>query len=663
MCGIFGLSVNKGSGLDLNNFEIISKFLFKQTETRGKDASGLALLKGDRIVVLKEEVSAKKLIKTKGYNDLIKEHLIVNNNRNSIINEAITIIGHSRMVTNGSQENHNNNQPIIKNGKVIIHNGIIVNDREIWESIPDERLYDVDTEIILSLINYYGETNSVVNAIIKTYKKIEGVASIAVLFNDIDYLLLSTNNGSLYYSCTEHVFMFASEKYMLQKAIKQFALLNTIKIVQLRAGEAILLNRTTFQKTGIILLDEITDNEEIKAIKTPYDIIDIKKESTINKITLRNNNQKFELLLENNQERISKIKRCTKCLLPSTFPFIQFDKDGICNMCNNHKKIEYKGNSELIKIITRYKKPNREPDVLIPFSGGRDSSYSLHYLKKELGLNPIAFTYDWGMVTDLARRNISRICSKLGVEHILVSANINKKREFIRKNLNAWLKRPQLGMIPLFMAGDKQYFYYLNQIIKQNNIKLAIYGENPYEKTNFKTGFCGINEGKSRVYYDISLLKKIQLGLYYSWNFIKTPEYINSSLLDTFGAFLSAYFLDHNIYLFLYQYVTWDEKLINQTLINEYNWEVSPDTPTTWRIGDGTASFYNYIYYTVAGFTENDTLRSNQIREGILSRDKALEMVIKENAPRYESIKWYLDTIGYDFEMTIKKINEIPKLY
>lgn len=46
------------------------------------------------------------------------------------------------------------------------------------------------------------------------------------------------------------------------------------------------------------------------------------------------------------------------------------------------------------------------------------------------------------------------------------------------------------------------------------------------------------------------------------------------------------------------------------------------DTNTTWRIGDGTAAFYNYVYYTVAGFTEHDTFRSNQIREGQMTREE-----------------------------------------
>ena len=86
----------------------------------------------------------------------------------------------------------------------------------------------------------------------------------------------------------------------------------------------------------------------------------------------------------------------------------------------------------------------------------------LHMVKKVLKLNPIALTYDWGMVTDLARRNIARVCGKLGVENIIVAANIRWKRENIKKNIMAWLKRPNIATIPLFMAGDKYFFHYCN---------------------------------------------------------------------------------------------------------------------------------------------------------------------------------------------------------
>lgn len=110
-----------------------------------------------------------------------------------------------------------------------------------------------------------------------------------------------------------------------------------------------------------------------------------------------------------------------------------------------------------------------------------------------MGLNPIAFSYDWGMLTDLARRNQSRMCAKLGVEHILVSADIRKKRNNIKLNVEAWLHKPHLGTIPLFMAGDKHYFYYNNLIMKQNNIKISIMGENHLEKQVLKPHLVVLN--------------------------------------------------------------------------------------------------------------------------------------------------------------------------
>ncbi len=80
-------------------------------------------------------------------------------------------------------------------------------------------------------------------------------------------------------------------------------------------------------------------------------------------------------------------------------------------MAKNYKSA-FKNSSldKLNTLIKPYRNTNNMPDVLIPFSGGRDSTYVLHFVKQELGLNPIAYTYDWGMVTDLGRRNISRMC-------------------------------------------------------------------------------------------------------------------------------------------------------------------------------------------------------------------------------------------------------------
>ena len=137
---------------------------------------------------------------------------------------------------------------------------------------------------------------------------------------------------------------------------------------------------------------------------------------------------KEKKFLEYNIDRISQLRRCAKCLLPVTFPFIEFDEKDVCNICNNYKiKNQPRPIENLFKLVDKYRGKNGEPDCIVPFSGGRDSTYTLHLVKNVLKLNPIAFTYDWGMVTDLARRNIARVCSKLGVENIIVRKKLYRQ--------------------------------------------------------------------------------------------------------------------------------------------------------------------------------------------------------------------------------------------
>ena len=65
----------------------------------------------------------------------------------------------------------------------------------------------------------------------------------------------------------------------------------------------------------------------------------------------------------------------------------------------------------------------------------------------------------------------------------------------------------------------------------------------------------------------------------------------------------------------------------------------------------------------MAGFTENDTLRSNQIREGVLTRDEALRLVYQDNEPRFDSLKWYFDILNLDMAEMLKRIHKMPRLY
>ncbi len=220
-----------------------------------------------------------------------------------------------------------------------------------------------------------------------------------------------------------------------------------------------------------------------------------------------------------------------------------------------------------------------------------------------------------------------------------------------------------MGTVPLFMAGDKQYFYFANLIKSQNDIDIVIMAENIFEKTGFKIMFSGAKQ-KDNGYmsYHMSSMNKLNMLMYYAKEFLKNPSFINPSIIDSASAFFSYYMIPHN-YLNIFDYLKWEEEKIDKKIIEIFEWETDPNSPTTWRIGDGTAAFYNYIYLMSCGFNENDTFRSNQIREGQMSREDAYSKLIIENRPRWDSMQWYFNTIQVDFKNAINIVNNMKPLY
>lgn len=656
MCGILGFVKRKNSVVDEIGVPDILKHLYSFSEVRGHDSAGIAVLRDKGIEVNKRSLSAKKYLKTKTYQNLISNP-----------QDIKAVIAHARMETNGSFSESKNNQPVVKDGLVTVHNGIIVNDNELWEKNPGiKREYEVDTEVFNSLVSSRERKGTTLfGSVEETLRDIKGSYSFATFFEDFNYLLLASNTGSLYYINNKDFLIFASEYTFLESLMKIYdKYLLDIEIKQVIPNSLIFVDIDTLEiKTKDF--DSVKKKREISLVdvyaeeRTSRTRGKTLTESDIQEIKDIINGEYKERL-----ERIRGLRRCTKCILPETMPFIEFDEEGVCNYCRNYKKIELKGKDALEEELSRYRRKDGKPDCIMAFSGGRDSSYALHYIKKEMGMNPIAYSYDWGMLTDLGRRNQARMTGELGIEHVLVSADIQRKRENIRMNVNAWLKRPSLGTVPLFMAGDKQYFYYASMLSKQKGLDLVILSENLLEVTNFKTGFCGIRPQviKGKKFYALSLGSMFKLLAFYGKEYLLNPAYINRSLLDSIGAFGSYYVMPHNLLSF-YSYINWDEKEVEDVLLNKYDWEIAKDTDTTWRIGDGTASFYNYIYYMIAGFSEIDTFRSNQIREGVLTREEALEKAEKENHPRIESLIWYTDTIGVDLLVALKKINSVKTLY
>ena len=216
-------------------------------------------------------------------------------------------------------------------------------------------------------------------------------------------------------------------------------------------------------------------------------------------------------------------------------------------------------------------------------------------------------------------------------------------------------------MVTLFMAGDKDYFYHAQRLKKELDLSHVFLSSNRMEKTGFKSGFCGVDEGNSW-WFNVSLSDKMKMAFYFGTSILRNPGYWNRSVFDTLNAMKSSFFLSHD-YHQLFDLIPWNENELTKSLREECDWEFASDTKNSWRIGDGTAAFYNYIYHTVAGFTENDTFRSYQIREGHLNRETALKLIREDNKPRFESIREYAQVIGFDLRDAYNAINQMPKLY
>lgn len=603
MCGIFG-AISESSVQ-----KTIIRRLAIHSEQRGKDSSGLLFSQPE------------------GYRLLRATNSISNLLNNTVMNKCNFVMGHSRLITNGLSDN----QPVYRDGICVIHNGIVVNHDELWRESKLKRCQQIDTEIIAAIAAEHLEAKREIRGIANAVtSRCKGIIACALAIPSMGKLLLFSNNGSLYFGTREQITYFASESYTLTQ-------LGCENVIQIREG---------------IVIDLPKDERAVE-------VEELKSDSTNLIPNLGSISEEERLLVHH---RV-KLRRCNKCILPETMPYITFDNNGICNYCSNYQsRNKPRPVRELLELVESYRRKGAE-DCIVPFSGGRDSCYGLHLIIKELKMKPITYTYDWGMVTDLGRRNISRMCGQLGVENIIVADDIRKKRRNIALNLKAWLKSPHLGMISILTAGDKHFFRYVEKVKKQTGISLNLWGVNPLEVTHFKAGFLGLKpDFEEKRVYNHGFMKQVR---YQSLRFkamLDSPGYFNRSIWDTITGEYFRSFTEKTDYYHIFDFWRWDEGTVDTTL-EKYDWEKAPDTNSTWRIGDGTAALYNYIYYFVAGFTEHDTFRSNQIREGDLTREEALALVEDENRPRYPNIKWYLDAVGMDFKEVIKTINKIKPIY
>lgn len=181
MCAIFGLGFMRGHEIQSGDEKLIQELirsLFSENMARGRTASGMAYVSYRGIKVIKKDIYATEFINLPEYKKTESECVSFDQP-----NSLLSILGHCRLKTKGTETNNKNNHPIICNKVVGVHNGCVSNDDELFTIYSKyiKRNGEVDSEIIFSLIDHFSKTCHIHDAIQRMSSVVNGGMACAMV--------------------------------------------------------------------------------------------------------------------------------------------------------------------------------------------------------------------------------------------------------------------------------------------------------------------------------------------------------------------------------------------------------------------------------------------------------------------------------------------------
>ncbi len=118
------------------------------------------------------------------------------------------------------------------------------------------------------------------------------------------------------------------------------------------------------------------------------------------------------------------VKFCKRCTISNQRPRIGFDEEGVCSACRfaEHKrsKIDWlQREKELRAVCDRFRKSDGGFDVVVPSSGGKDSSSVAHKLKEKYGMHPLTVTWSPHLYTEIGWKNFQSAIHVGGLDNLL----------------------------------------------------------------------------------------------------------------------------------------------------------------------------------------------------------------------------------------------------
>ncbi|OGP50961.1 MAG: hypothetical protein A2Y79_10370 [Deltaproteobacteria bacterium RBG_13_43_22] len=373
------------------------------------------------------------------------------------------------------------------------------------------------------------------------------------------------------------------------------------------------------------------------------------------------------------------MEKCQKCIIPDSFPNITIE-DGLCSFCreqasNVAKTRDVRGRDQLSALLKTRKTASY--DCAVPLSGGKDSSYILYYMVRELNLKPLAIFFDNGFITEMAKRNIERICTALGVDLV-----VGKASPYRRKQLKeALLMSGSLGQLVKYCGNCENNLrsFTLNEAA-QRNIDYLIWGSTDFEDTaqsfeaSSPSGAKKFREKYGTFRYmagkPLQHLQKLA-GSTGQWGnklqaFGHGVKYLFYCLCDNYATkapegwrklnpFLQVTFARKPVQVvYFFDYVPYDPYRHIETLREELQWE-APEGQEI-RFDCKLASLKNVQYLLETGLTAFGFTLSTLIRNDLLQREEAIKRENRLRRRLLADCRQLADQVGVDIDNVLKKI-------
>ncbi len=335
------------------------------------------------------------------------------------------------------------------------------------------------------------------------------------------------------------------------------------------------------------------------------------------------------------------MKRCSKCLLPETHETITFDAKGVCSVCqNNIQKLSInweERREQLLTIIEKFRGKN-DYDCIIPFSGGKDSVWTLMYVVKELELKPLVVSFDHGFYRPNLIKNREMVLKKLGVDFILFTPNWKlvqrlMLKSFLDKGDFCWHCHTGIFSYPMWIALEKR-------------IPLIIWGEPSSEYTSYYdySGVENIDYDRFNRITNLGITAQdmeARLGEEFQSRDYKPFTYPPLVELQNLGV----------VSVPLGSFIPWDVKTQVAAISEQLGWkgdyvEGVPPEYSYEKIECYMQGVRDYIKYRKRGYARTTHLTSIDIRNGRKNRTEALALVEEFEGKKPESLYIFLKYIG-----------------